>query len=137
MFPPWLLPTAAAVASVLSAVVLWGFASGKWVQGREDDHGEIEKLRRELERLRELDRTDTVALRRELERLEDERRQWAERVNVDIGKLQGQAASEEKLWLLRLQHVDEQVRALHVEVDTLTERTADLQRQIDQRGRAR
>lgn len=121
MFPQWLLPTAAAVASVLSAIVVWGFATGRWVQGRETDHSEIEKMRRELQKVRDLEHTETAKLRRELEKFEEERRRWAERVNVDLGKLQGQVTSEEKLLELRFQHLDVQVQAIRVDVEEVRE----------------
>lgn len=113
--PDWLIPLIAAVSAFLSAVVVWGFVTGRWVQVREDDHGEIERLRKELATL------------------EDTRRQWSERVNVDIGKLQGQWSGEEKIWLLKFQHVDEEVRTLKHDLQAIEARLADLQRQIDRR----
>lgn len=135
--PSWLIPTITTVTTALSAVVLWGFVTGKWVQGREDDHDAIARLRQEFDKRWESDRAEVARLRQDFEKVEQERRMWSERVNVDIGKLQGQAVAEEKLYLVQLQHMDDRVRSLQDELEALAIRFLDMQRQIDQGRRAR
>lgn len=110
-----LLPWLSAAAVALSSLVLWGFASGRWVQKREDADSDLRKLAKDLR----TEDANIVAFK--------------ERVNTDLGRLELRMGADKELMTLRFQRSDERHQTLEERVENLERFARDLQRQIDQR----
>jgi hypothetical protein len=124
-----LLPWLSAAAAGLSALVVWGFSSGRWVQRREDDHGDIEALRADAAAIT----ASLTEYDKALRELEQSIVTFRERVNIDVGRLESRLVWGDEKETLRFQRVDEHITAIVVRQDRLEARMNELQRQLDRR----
>ena len=118
------LPVVAAIASVLSALIVWGFASGKFVQKHTDD---ADTLRRQQAAV-----SDQVAINaRSIGDIKDALFKLRENINRDFGRLQHKADLLEERVSVQKDHGDERHERVSEGLDKLETMVSDLQRQID------
>lgn len=106
------LPALSLVAAVVSGVVAWGFATGRWT-GRQEGH--IADI---LTQVKE-DHADLRVLK--------------ETVNVHHGRLGGRIDALEQAMLMRAAQAYEEHVGIYRRLDKLEDKTSDLQRQIDRK----
>lgn len=107
-----LLPWVSAIAAFISTIVVWGFASGRWVQRREADAEQLDKVTKSI-------RDEDLA-----------HRVFVDRVTTDMGRLESRILFNDEKELLRFQRVDEHMTALEQRCDRLEDRANDLHRQV-------
>lgn len=115
-----LLPLLSAAAASLSAVLVWGFATGRWVQKREADHWTVDAVRKDVSRIKQGLRDEDSA-----------RRALVEKVNADFGRLESRVVWHNERDDMMFKRAEELHVFLMQRIERLEEDVRDLQRQID------
>lgn len=118
------LPVVAAIASVLSALIVWGFASGKFVQRQSD---EVEDMRRRHGALAE---RVTVNEGR-ISDGDKARHAFIDKVNAELGRLRHRYELIQQRMTIDEKHSDERKERMEMRLARIEGQLNDLQRQID------
>lgn len=110
-----LLQWISAATALVSAILVWGFASGRWAQKRESDHQTL------AEQVAAYVREEDSA-----------RRALVDRVTTDLGRLELMIKFNDEKQQLRFARVDELMAALEHRFDRLNIRANELQRQVSE-----
>lgn len=110
----------------LSLFIVWGFASGKFLQKRDD---EVDDLRRRVSGLAERVTTNE----RSISDLKDASSKLREEANASLGRLQHKYELLEERVSVQKSHSDERYERLAAALGKIEEHLSHMQRQLDQR----
>lgn len=134
--PHWLitwLPVLSIASTALTGILVWGFASGRWLQKQEDGKTNTERgladLRGDVERRFMALQNELHAFDRALREEDHKRQESVERVNVALGRLaervsvfEREAKLVSEFWSRERENIDRRLTALDLAVSQLRER---------------
>lgn len=112
------LPVVAAIGSALSALIVWGFVSGKFIQRQSDDVAEIRQ------RVENNERKITDG--------DKARHAYIDKVNADLGRIRHRYELIQQRITIDEKHGDERHERVDMRLTRIENQLGDLQRQIDQ-----
>lgn len=120
------LPVLSVASTALSAVLVWGFASGRWLQKQEDGKESL------ADRLSEVE-SDITSLQKAFGDFIQQRYATVERINTDLGRHEQRIAILERERQLSTEFAQREMAAMLTRLATIEAVVREIERNVPRR----